>query len=123
MKNMLAIPPPRGNICVVSQSPTDHTFRSDVPAYRAPDRDEWKRIHGTEPRELTDVAPKFARRARAAIERDRTGLLFSEAIAAHESLANICTAVQFAAHCAETDTVFFDPESDSFWVYSLPSTP
>ena len=101
----------------MGQSPQSNPFRSAVPAYQPPDRAEWLRKHGVEPRELAGVPPKFIARAEAALRRDLSALMKTEALTAHDSLDAVCTEVQFTTGCSETDVVAFDPSTYSFWSY------
>lgn len=101
----------------MGQSPSENPFRSAVPAYQAPDRAQWKRNHGVEPRELTGVPSKFIFRANASLKHDVTALMKTEALTAHDSIADVCTEVQFACDCDETDVIAFDVDTQSFWAY------
>lgn len=114
-------------------------FRSAIPVYRAPDRAAWKEKHRgggdkgsgrsageREPREPYEldsetIPNKFFTRARAALSRDESTLGFDKAIAAQTALDDVHmgVAVQQAEMGAmgADDLVFFDPQTDSFWVY------
>jgi hypothetical protein len=130
---------PIGQVISLSPPKPDlSAFRSEIPAYAAPDRTEWKKKHGMDAFPLTDVPAKFLSRAAAAVERDAATISFGQAINAHtaidevnEAMAHLLlesrsrilldppTAEEQQAWLSATTAilVFYDPSTCSFWGY------
>jgi hypothetical protein len=101
------------------ETPPDTTgppvFRT-APAYRMPDRAKYEASTGMAPRQLTtDV--KFVSRALGRVKADAETVNFAGSVNARATLDAICESVHQESGMDSTDTVFFDPETQSFWVF------
>jgi len=93
------------------------TLRSDVPVYVPPDRDTWPATHQGAAFPLGTVQAKYLSRVLVALQRDSETLSFTEAIAAHERISQVCARVHADLHLPESTLVFFDSQDRQFWAY------
>lgn len=94
-------------------------FRGDVPMYQPPSRKEWK---GGPPYEMEGIPDKFVSQARAAVARDASSITFDDAINAKVSISEVLIKMEARGilPAESSDQIYFDPTTDSFWVYPSP---
>lgn len=103
---------------ILAHGPGDGKFRDNIPAYAAPDREEWERQHGVRPRRIV-AAERFVNQAKTIIAGDWTTILRDRAISQHTKIEHVCERVKHdqTLGIGEDEHVFFDVQDGHFWVY------